>query len=152
MPCPLESLRKFSYEAKQANAVLNLYQVVTDPEGPDQEKMESRAIWYAQQGILSPAVLQRLGYLTKDTVAFRDMVLGWVAGTVRRVVAQECYPELYEKDGEFHQGFGFRSLLGAMYLQMEWLITAKGKARRCQAPKCSNIISFERPEEVSEQW
>ena len=34
--------------------------------------------------------------------------------------------------------WGFRSLLGAMYLQLVWHI----KSRQCQAPGCNNIIGL----------
>jgi hypothetical protein len=34
--------------------------------------------------------------------------------------------------------WGFRSLLGAMYLQLAWRI----KSRQCEAPGCNNIIGL----------
>jgi hypothetical protein len=55
----------------------------------------------------------------------------------------ECYPKLYygvlRETGEpadVRLSWGFRSLLGAMYLQLAWRI----KSRQCQAPGCNNII------------
>ena len=52
-----------------------------------------------------------------------------------------CYPQLYRRVNTeagltvgFEQGWGFRSLLGAMYLQMMWLITEGGDSPRCKGP------------------
>ena len=57
----------------------------------------------------------------------------------------ECYPRLdygmLRKTGEpadVGLSWGFRSLLGAMYLQLAWRI----KSRQCQAPGCNNIIGL----------
>jgi hypothetical protein len=38
----------------------------------------------------------------------------------------------------YRLSWGFRSLLGAMYLQMAWRITS----RRCEVPGCNNIIGL----------
>ena len=57
----------------------------------------------------------------------------------------ECYPQLYGTTDTFERSWDFRSLLGAMWLQFYWLLTATGGVRRCQAPGCSKVISFERP-------
>jgi hypothetical protein len=60
---------------------------------------------------------------------------------VRRVVADDCYPELYQEEDTFRSGYGFKSLLGAMYLQMMWLMTATSEFRRCQRPGCNKIFT-----------
>jgi hypothetical protein len=69
-------------------------------------------------------------------------VLAVVAGITRGVVAQECYPTIYREGDEYVRGWGFRSLLGAMYLQMQWLMTSE-EVRRCKGPNCFKIITFE---------
>jgi hypothetical protein len=76
----------------------------------------------------------------------RDAALAWAAHTVRDVVANECHPELYQGGHRYYQGWGFRSLLGAMYLQMMWLMTATGEVRKCKGPGCNKVITFEYPE------
>jgi hypothetical protein len=64
---------------------------------------------------------------------------------VDSTLQHHCYPKLYyrvrEDNGETTDvglSWGFRSLLGAMYLQMAWRITS----RRCEAPGCNNIIGL----------
>ena len=76
----------------------------------------------------------------------RDAAQAWIAHTVRDVVANECHPELYQGEHRYYQGWGFRSLLGAMYLQMMWLMTATGEVRKCKGPDCNEVITFEQPE------
>ena len=50
------------------------------------------------------------------------------------------------RDGAFRTGWGFRSLLGAMWLQMLWLLTAPEEdVRRCLW--CDQVITFEQPEQ-----
>jgi hypothetical protein len=65
---------------------------------------------------------------------------------VQAIIERDCYPKLYYQEhrdtGEMTGAvlsWGFRSLLGAMYLQMAWRITS----RRCEAPGCNNIIGLD---------
>lgn len=143
---PADSLLNFAHEARKANAVLRLYEAATSLSGPDVEKIRQYEEWFSTQ-----AIQREHGHRMDSPLDLKGAALDWVAGTVRRIVADECYPELYQEGEEFRQGFGFKSLLGAMYLQMMWLMTATGGVRRCKAPKCDRVITFEQPEESSEQ-
>ena len=138
----MENLRTFSFEARRANAVLRLYEAATDPNGLDIEKLRRYEDWF-----LTPAIVRRYGSRLRDPAVLQEMALDWVAGTVRRMVADDCYPELYQEGDTFRQGVGFKTLLGAMYLQMMWLMTTTGEVRRCQGPGCNVIITFEKPEQ-----
>ncbi len=64
----------------------------------------------------------------------------------RRVRAL-CYPQitLADPEGEYEpnnlkSGWGYRNLLGMMYLQMHWLMTSSGDTVRCE--HCGDIISL----------
>jgi hypothetical protein len=59
---------------------------------------------------------------------------------------QGAFPAPYQPvpDPPFSPSWGFRSLLGALWLQFYFLITSK-KTRHCQAPGCSTIIANEDP-------
>jgi hypothetical protein len=64
-------------------------------------------------------------------------------------VARCAYPQLYElADGRFVQGWDFANLLGAMWLQMFWLLTSDDQ-RRCRNWECNRIIAYEQPEQVN---
>ena len=63
---------------------------------------------------------------------------------------ERYYPELYQEGNALFPGLGFKSLLGAMYLQMAWLMSATGEVRRCRGPGCTRVITFEQPKAPSE--
>ena len=62
-------------------------------------------------------------------------------------VSLYCFPTLNigEPGGPsgVQSGWGFRNLLGPMYLQMYWLMAAGGNVTRCRY--CSRIISLTSP-------
>ena len=136
---PKDNLRSFASEASKANKVLRLYEAATAPGGPDEltilDHVNTQMLNERGIDISLTTPLQR-----------RDAALAWVAHTVRDVVASECHPELYQGEHRYYQGWGFRSLLGAMYMQMMWLMTATGEVRKCKGPGCNKVIAFEHPE------
>ena len=62
---------------------------------------------------------------------------------MHETIAQDCYLALYQAGNKFSQGWGFCTLLGAMYLQMAWLMASKEEVR-CKW--CSRVVNFEQPE------
>jgi hypothetical protein len=139
---PYDSLLSFNHEARKANAVLRLYEAATALGGPDVEEI----IRHEDYNIITPVIENRAGDRLEDPLFLKEIALDWVARTVRRAVADDCYPELYQEGDTFRNGYGFKSLLGAMYLQMMWLMSATGEVRRCQGPGCNKVIVFEQPE------
>ena len=78
------------------------------------------------------------------------MALQTVGELVGGHVRNECYPVLYRefnKDTEqtvgFSIGWDFHSLLGAMYLQMAWLMDKGISIRSCKGPGCPFFISYD---------
>jgi hypothetical protein len=128
-----ERLSEFSRAVSIASQCLELYEAATDEIGvrddPDIE------------------VLDRHGAYGETPKEKGEWALQEVTRTVNRRVKKWCYPHLYrvvntevDRTVGFEQGWGFRSLLGAMYLQMMWLMTEGGDSPRCKGPKCSRII------------
>jgi hypothetical protein len=72
----------------------------------------------------------------------KEVALRFIDETIHQRVAGECHPRLYrQKDGTARRGWGFKSLLGAMWLQMMWLRSAPAdEVDRC--PWCRKIIAF----------
>lgn len=90
-------------------------------------------------------LLKGSGVSGKTLAEKRKSAARILSDNVQSTLRSHCYPKLYyqvrEDSGETTDvglSWGFRSLLGAMYLQMAWRITS----RRCEAPGCNNIIGL----------
>jgi hypothetical protein len=137
---PAESHRNFASEARKANRVLRLYEAVASPREPQQAPVDrwAEAIEEVWEGT--------------SVAGARRQVLGMLHDFVR-VEIEECYPVLhyFSTEERFVQGWGFRTLPAAMYLQMTWLLTATGdQVKRCARPECDKVITFEQPAQVAD--
>ena len=90
-------------------------------------------------------VLKRSSLPGKTLAEKRKEAFSRLGSDVGLILKRDCYPKLYydehQDTGEMASialSWGFRSLLGAMYLQMAWRI----KSRQCEAPGCNNIIGL----------
>jgi len=127
-----DTITRFVIEALAANRTLRLYEAATASTGEDEEAIE----------VLMEGDLKGI----TDTADLRDRALRRVARSAQEMVRDHCFPLLHRrKDGDFVSGWGFKSLLGAMWLQMYWLLTATGEVRRCRW--CDKVIAFEQPEQ-----
>jgi hypothetical protein len=131
---PAESYRNFKSEALKATRLLRVYEA-TSQEDPDVDLMGRHAERDFGIRISTPREAKAWG-------------LGWLASEIDPVISEECYPALYPMGDRVAQGWGFHSLLGAMYLQMAWLVAAKEEVH-CK--QCGRIIDYEQPEIPREQ-
>jgi hypothetical protein len=91
--------------------------------------------------------LQEIAVRQRSRNNLGQIALDAVKQIVSERLAMECSQGLYPQEDEtYRQGWRFKSLLGAMYLQMASLISYTGKTRVCRAPGCFKIISLEKPE------
>jgi hypothetical protein len=100
-----------------------------------------------QAGTAPARMLKHSNIHGKTTAEKRKSAAQLLSSQLGSKLEHECYPKLYyevlRETGEPHNvglSWGFRSLLGAMYLQLVWRI----KSRQCQAPGCNNIIGLDR--------
>lgn len=136
-----ESLSAFWEEVLNAARVLELYEAATASDLSEKNLTETLRAW--DFPVKGQSLEQQ-----------REFALFFVADRVGAYVSRECRLVLYRTvtdDGKirgFAQGFGFDSLLGAMYLQMMWLMVegSEENVRRCERPGCPRIISFEPPQ------
>jgi hypothetical protein len=155
---PNESYNAFVREALEANWLLRLYESATSPEGSDVSKFrqEELKIYGLDESYRDPRDPNRSIRPTfLDTSRTKpDEAKKWALETVRdKVLAEirECYPTLYyfPPARRYIQGWGFHSLVSAMYLQMMWLLTASDdQVRRCALPWCNKVITYEQPEQL----
>jgi hypothetical protein len=78
--------------------------------------------------------------------------LFWVDVAIREKLEKECVVRFDPNmDGTAVLSYGFRSLLGAMYLQIAFLRSGKTVARVCQGPGCNRTIAISKPETEEEK-
>jgi hypothetical protein len=138
---PEDTLESFVREAWIANQTLRLYEAATaDP--PDVDTIRSHAERYYRPQIARFFTSPHPG--ESDISArerVREFAIREVALMVQAEVARNVYPALYQrKDGSFEQGWDFVNLLGAMWLQMLWLMTDPEKIRQCRLPGCNRFV------------
>ena len=127
-----DTVSRFVSEALYANATLRLYEAATAQEGPD--------IDFIQRGMPE----SRKDEVVQNPVIAKDWALNRIARIVEAYVQDGCYPMLFrQQDGSYQQTLVFDNLLGAMWLQMMWLLMATGKSRRCARPGCNKIITYD---------
>ncbi len=125
-----DTVWRFVIESFIARRTLRLYEAATDPDGVDVGAIR-RLMGLTPFGDESPQFARR-------------QALDSVARIVERMVADLCHPILRRKDDGIVQGWGFKNLLGAMWLQMMWLMIADA-GRRCRRPGCNRAITIKVP-------
>jgi hypothetical protein len=135
---PLETVAAFAYEAWVANGCLRLYEAATAAE-LDEELIASYVGDHRGSSLY-----------THTPASARAWALETVARETQARVAGNAYPALYGEVGRFVSGWSFSNLLGAMWLQMFWLLTASEEPRRCRNPECDKIITYKQPEQQTQ--
>lgn len=128
-----ETLEAFQREAERAHKALKLFEAATRPNyGPDVNTI-------ASQFPTAPSSYTATPQRAKDLALFE------VGEMVQERLNTETFPQLYSMpDGSFQQAHGFRSLRGALWLQMMYLMLSDD-SRRCK--RCGAVIDFETPEQ-----
>jgi hypothetical protein len=127
-----DRVSSFVKQASFANATLRLFEAATAPEGPD--------IGFIQRGLPE----DRRHHFAQHPDKARDWALGRVGEIVVICLEEYCYPTFRKQEGgSLVLAWRFKNLLGAMWIQMMWLLTSTGKTRRCARQGCTKIITFE---------
>lgn len=130
-----ESVRRFYEEAFAINRSLRLYEAATGEGGPDRVMVEEAVVH-------EPLWAYQLKQQPDAEV--EEWALGKVLQTVQRRLYDESHSQLYRYDtGEVVGGLGFQSLLGAIWMQMSWLLMSDTAVKRCKVHDCRKVISFE---------
>jgi hypothetical protein len=131
---PKETVTRFVIEAMAANSILRLYEAATATKRPKLDIIRSYMPEDLREALEPPRW-------------YKEWALTTIWETVGYMVRRHCHPMPYRRrDGAFMIGWGFLSLLGAMWLEMLFLLTAPEEdVRRCQW--CDRVIDFEQPEQ-----
>jgi hypothetical protein len=135
-----ESVENFAFEAWEAHIVLRLYQAVRSQEIVDAESAVRFMSPFGQAEDFpdqpsweEPSWVERELY-SRDPELTRRWALSVVESAVNRKFEDHCYPTIQGAPGSYEQGWGFRSLLGALWLQMMFLMRADRQCWYCGRP------------------
>jgi len=135
-------LSAFRQEVEVAGQVLVLYEAILNG---DAEKALSLVHEHPDE-LEDSGILE---YFREESIADFDVTMLFAMRRVSRVVAELCDPVLILTEGReplfsrVKSGWDFDNLLGAMYLQMWWLMSSSGDTTRCEY--CGRIVSLARP-------
>lgn len=144
---PHESVANFTFEAWEAHIVWRLYESVRSEGAVDEDSviqfMSTIDHWGAD---IPPNITRNEFILTRDTWVEREIysqdleltrrwALTVVGDAVNRKIENHCYPILQgDAPGSYERGWVFKSLLGAMWLQMMFLMLEDRRCSWCGKP------------------
>ena len=132
---PQESVENFTFEAWEAYIVLRIYESVRSQEVVD---APSVIRFMSPDDQVDLPIPERLPWIERDFYSqdpelTRMWALGIVDDAVNRKLESYCYPIIRGAPSSYEQVWGFKSLLGALWLQMMFLMLADRRCWSCNA-------------------
>jgi hypothetical protein len=143
---PEESVANFAFEAWEAHIVWRLYESVRTggrveedtviPFMSTDNKWEAAATWNItdEEPVPVEARWVEREIFGGDSERVRQWALTIVEDAVNVKIGNHCFPIVYGTPGSYKQDWGFRSLLGAMWLQMMFLMQEDRRCLWCDKP------------------
>jgi len=138
-----DSVLQFAQAAKEVWACLRAYETLTSEERVGSEKLCALARDW-------PVETHYDFELEELADQPRSLLFSVLGRTVQMRLLENCYPWMKSHTrsgfatGRFNLTWGFRNLLGAIWLHMAWLLETEGeRVRRCKLPDCLRVIHFE---------
>jgi len=133
---PQESVENFALEAWEAYIVLRLYESVRRHE--DVAAPSVIGFMSADDQVDLPIPERHpwveRDFYSQDPELTRMWALSIVDDAVNRKIESYCYPIIQGTPSSYEQVWGFKSLLGAMWLQMMFLMRADRRCWHCGRP------------------
>jgi hypothetical protein len=136
---PHESVANFTFEAWEAHIAWRLYESVRSGGRLDEASvvqfMSPINQWEADitpEGSENSWVERDIYSSNAERV--REWALTVVTDAVNRKIEDYCYPIVQGEPSSYKQSWGFRSLLGAMWLQMMFLMRVDRRCQWCGKP------------------
>jgi hypothetical protein len=131
---PQESIENFAFEAWEAHIVWRIYESVRSREVVDVPSVSQFMSTFDQgEPPITASWVERDIY-SQDTELTRQWALTIVEDAVNRKIEDCCYPIVQGVPSSYHQSWGFKSLLGALWLQMMFLMRADRRCWHCGRP------------------
>lgn len=144
-----DSVQRFAQAASEVRACLRIYEAITADEEVELESL------YPLVALLPRKAVAPLGRMESHPGGKRSWLFRVIGSLVQMRLNEYCYPHLAVytyggvATGKFSLVWGFRNLIGAIWLHMAWLLEAEGaRVRRCKLPGCLRIVHFEPSEPV----
>jgi hypothetical protein len=143
---PEESVANFTFEAWEAHIVWRLYESVRTEGRVDEDTviqfMSTIDQWDASitvditGGELAPVKASWIEreIFSGDSGLVRRWALAIVEDAVNIKIEHHCFPIVHGAPGSYEQDWGFTSLLGAMWLQMMFLMQEDRRCWWCEKP------------------
>jgi hypothetical protein len=135
-----ESLSGFARAAAEVRTCLRTYEALRRPDDLDLEKLSSEVAPLPEDAL-------------RPWVRERGHERAWLFGVLGRMIQtrlhEHCYPQfnIYTRGGyptgTFALSWGFHSLLGAIWIQMAWLLENQDSVKFCRLHDCRRVITFE---------
>jgi hypothetical protein len=139
-----ERVRSFAETALEIRACLRTYEAMTVDEEVGRDHL------LAVANFLPSEAFKPFGPMERHVGKERSWLFRVIGGLIQRRLKEYCYPLFGartrngEATGEFALSWGFRGLVGAVWLHMAWLLEAENeRVRRCKLRDCLRVIHFE---------
>ncbi len=136
-----DSVERFEEAAREVRACLRMYEA-TNRKGPVNVDELSMSL-----GPLPPAFGEVLQPRKRHKTVERPWLYGVIGDLVQMRLRDHCYrrPVIFTRggnpSGRFGLGYGFNSLLGAIWLLMAQLLNSQD-VTYCRLPDCGRVIEF----------
>lgn len=140
-----DNVQRFAEAAGEIRGCLRIYEAVTaDEDLALEELLVSYAILLPRKAFLP------FGPIERRAGEERSWLIRVLGRLVQMRLEEYCYPMFGAQTrggvatGRFALAWGFRGLIGALWLHMAWLLEAESeRVRRCKLPGCLRVIHFE---------
>jgi len=135
-----ESVSGFASAAAEIRTCLRIYEALRRDEALDLEKLSFE---------VSPLPADAMRPWERKQGHERAWLFGVLGRMTQMRLHEHCYPQfnVYTRGrhptGRFVLSWGFHSLLGAIWIQMAWLLENQDSTRFCRLPDCRRVITFE---------
>jgi hypothetical protein len=136
-----ESVPSFAEAAKEIGTCLRAYEALKGRDDLDLAELSART---------DPLPKEALRPWERKPGHERAWIFGVLGRMVQMRLSEHCYPQFntYTRGGHptgrYALTYGFRGLLGAIWIQMAWLLESEGRrVRFCKLPDCRRVVSFE---------
>ena len=146
---PSESVARFVAEALEARMIRRLYEFATARPEPDHKGIVDLMSSRPEELVAERKPTSTRDFHGNTPIRAQRWALSVVEETVQRKLQKHSHLTLRSSKGSYQEGRAFHSLLGAMWMQMLYLMC--GSARVCELPGCNRILSLDVSEQSTRQ-